>query len=398
MTYTIIITLSILLLLAYVFDISSSKTKIPSVILLLLLGFFVKQISQSFNILIPDLNPILPTIGTVGLILIVLEGALELEFNKEKKSLILKSSIVALLPILFISFGLAYYLFYYESIDLKIALANAIPFAIISSSIAIPSAKYLMKSDREFVTYESSMSDIFGVIFFNFITLNDDISSQAVGLFGFQFVLMLIISFVATLLLAGFLNKIKHHIKFVPMIIILLLIYATSKIFHLPALLFILIFGLFVGNIDELRHIKFIQQFHPDNFTKEVVKFREITTELAFLIRAIFFILFGFLINIDELFNPKTIYYSLSIFAGILIIRYLVLKLFRIPSNPLLYIAPRGLITILLFLSIPESQQLPFIDKSMITQVIILSAFVMMFGLMNNKNKVEKTEEVEEAN
>lgn len=34
----------------------------------------------------------------------------------------------------------------------------------------------------------------------------------------------------------------------------------------------------------------------------------------------------------------------------------------------------------------------------MITQVIILSAFVMMFGLMNNKNKVEKTEEVEEAN
>ncbi|MBK8723783.1 MAG: hypothetical protein IPL95_16465 [Saprospiraceae bacterium] len=47
-----------------------------------------------------------------------------------------------------------------------------------------------------------------------------------------------------------------------------------QKIFHLPALLFILIFGLFVGNIDELRHIKFIQQFHPDNFTKEVVKFR----------------------------------------------------------------------------------------------------------------------------
>ena len=135
-----------------------------------------------------------------------------------------------------------------------------------------------------------------------------------------------------------------------------------------------------------------------DNFTKEVVKFIEITSELALLIRAIFFILFGFLINIYELFNPKTIYYSLSIFAGILIIRYLVLKLFRIPSNPLLYVAPRGLITILLFLSIPESQQLPFIDKSMITQVIILSAFVMMFGLMNNKNKVEKTEEVEEAN
>ena len=72
MTIQLIITISILLLLAYVFDITASKTKIPSVILLLLLGFGAKLVTESLNISIQNLNPILPILGTIGLILIVL--------------------------------------------------------------------------------------------------------------------------------------------------------------------------------------------------------------------------------------------------------------------------------------------------------------------------------------
>lgn len=385
MTISIIITISILLLLAYVFDITASKTKIPSVILLLLLGFGAKLITESLNISAPNLNPILPILGTIGLILIVLEGSLELEINKSKLPLIFKSSIVALIPLLVISFGIAYYLKYFENLPLKLALANAIPLGIISSAIAIPSARILLNNEKEFITYESSLSDIFGVIFFNFITLNDNIGSQTFGNFTIELLLMLVISFVATLLLAGFLNKIKHHIKFVPMIILVLLIYGVAKLFHLPALIFILIFGLFIGNIDELRHYKFIQKFHPVNFSKDVQKFREITTELAFLIRALFFMLFGFLIDIADVLNSETILFAVCITAGIFLVRYLILKLFKIQTNPMVFIAPRGLITILLFLSIPISQQIENIDKSLIIQVILLSAFIMMIGLMSYK-------------
>lgn len=88
MTTTIIITICVLLLLAYVFDISSALTKIPSVILLLMLGWAAKQTVELFNIHIPDLNPLLPVFGTIGLILIVLEGTLELELNKSKRAVI----------------------------------------------------------------------------------------------------------------------------------------------------------------------------------------------------------------------------------------------------------------------------------------------------------------------
>jgi NhaP-type Na+/H+ or K+/H+ antiporter len=385
MTISIIITLSILLLLAYVFDITASRTKIPSVILLLLLGFGAKLITESLNISVPNLNPILPILGTIGLILIVLEGSLELEINKSKLPLIFNSSIVALIPLLVISFGIAYYLNKFENLPLKLALANAIPLGIISSAIAIPSARNLMNNEKEFITYESSLSDIFGVIFFNFITLNDNIGSKTFGHFFLELLTMLAISFVATLLLAGFLNKIKHHIKFVPMIILVLLIYGIAKLFHLPALIFILIFGLFIGNIDELRHYKFIQKFHPINFSKDVHKFREITTELAFLIRALFFMLFGFLIDVKDVLNSDTILFALAITVGIFLVRYIVLKIFKLQVNPLVFIAPRGLITILLFLSIPLTQQIEQIDKSLIIQIIILTALTMMIGLMRYK-------------
>src|SRR5690606_14726645 len=125
MTTGIIITLSALLLFAYLFEITTSKIKVPSVILLLALGFGAKLLSNSLDLEMLDLNPILPILGTVGLILIVLEGSLELEIDKTKMPFILKTLAVSLLPILLFSFGMAYYLCYYESVPFKTALSNA---------------------------------------------------------------------------------------------------------------------------------------------------------------------------------------------------------------------------------------------------------------------------------
>lgn len=390
MTIPLIITICVLLILAYVFDITPSKTKIPSVILLLLLGWTVGQVSNKLEIPTPNLNPMLPILGTLGLILIVLEGSLELELNKSKFSFVRKTSLISILPMLIFSFGLAFAFQYFGNTTFKIGLANAIPYAIISSAIAIPSAQNLISEDKEFITYESSLSDIFGVIFFNFITLNDNIGTKSVGHFLLEIFVILLISFVSTVALAFLLSKIKHHVKFAPIILTVVLIYAVSKIYHLPALIFILLFGLFLGNLDEIKHIKFVQRLKPDILNGEVHKFKELTTEIAFLVRSLFFLLFGYLIQVSELMNLETIGWALSITVAIFLIRLLFLKLFKQSMKPILFIAPRGLITILLFLTIPISQSIGIANKSLVIQVIILTALVMMFGLMtNNKNKVE---------
>jgi len=383
----VIITICILLILAYVFDITSSKTKIPSVILLLILGWTVKQLVVEFNISLPNLSSILPVVGVIGLILIVLEGSLELELNKSKLPLIGKSSAIAILSILILSFGLSYAIYLFNGTNFKIGLTNSIPLAIISSAIAIPSAKNLLAKNKEFITYESSLSDIFGVVLFNFITLNEIINNHSVLVFIAQIVFILVVSFFATIGLAYLLSKINHHIKFAPIILMVFLIYAVSKVYHLPALIFIMLFGLFLGNIDSNNKYKILNKIKPEILKNEVHKFKELTAEIAFLIRSLFFLLFGFLIQTEELLNSETIYWAIGITVGIFGIRFIILKIFKFQAQPLLYVAPRGLITILLFLTIPKNQAIELVNKSLIIQVIILTTLIMMLGLMTNKDK-----------
>ena len=394
MPSTVIITFCSLLLIAYLFELSSSKTRIPSVILLLILGWLVRQATLFLNVQLPDLSAILPILATIGLILIVLEGSLELELNKSKVGLIKKSLIGALIPILVMAFSLAYLFHYLGNYSFKDSLINAIPFCVISSAIAIPSVRNLASSNKEFVIYESSLSDIIGVIFFNFIALNEYFDLNSFGFFGLQLLVIILISFIATIGLSFLLSKIEHHIKFVPIILLVILIYEISKYYHLPALVFILLFGLSIGNLDQLKRFKFIDKFHPEELNEEAHKFKELTIEATFLIRTLFFLLFGYLLETTEILNTETLIWSVGIVAAIFVIRTVQLKLSRLPLKPLLFVAPRGLITILLFLSIAPAQHIWFVNKSLIIQVIILTALIMMLGLMtNNKGEVNLNSE-----
>jgi len=391
MTSAIIITICALLLIAYIFDLTSSKTRIPSVILLLLMGWAVRQLAIVLKINIPDLTQLLPIFGTIGLILIVLEGSLELELNQSKMPVIKKSFVAALLPILVLAFLLAFaFQYFLPGLSLKNALTNAVPLCVISSAIAIPSVKYLSAANKEFITYESSLSDIFGVIFFNFIALTELNKSHTITESVLQLLIMIAVSFIATIALAFLLSKIDHHIKFVPIILLILLIYAIAKLYHLPALIFILIFGLFLGNLDELKRFKWINRLKPHELNKEVHKIKDLTTEGTFLIRTVFFLLFGYLIETAEILNTDTLVWAIGIVAAALIIRAIQFKLFKIPLLPMLFIAPRGLINILLFLSIVPAQQIPLVNKSLVLQVVLISALVMMIGLMANGKQSQK--------
>ena len=259
MTTEIIIVLCSLFLLAYIFDISARVTKIPSVIFLLLLGWIVRQASESFHIHVPELDPLLPIFGTIGLILIVLEGSLELELNRSKYPVIGLSLISALIPMLVLATMIALMFHFATGVTFKIALINAVPFCVISSAIAIPGVKSLLAKDKEFVIYESSFSDILGVMIFNFVALNAVVNLQSFAYFGVELLLIIVISLVAVLALSFLLSRISHHITFTPIILLVILIYTVSKEFHLPSLLFILVFGLFLGNIDEIKRFKWIE-------------------------------------------------------------------------------------------------------------------------------------------
>lgn len=390
MNYVIIITICVLLLLAYAFTVTSNKTQIPSVILLIFMGWFVKQGTNLLKIVIPDLTVLLPFFGTVGLILIVLEGSLEVQLNKRKLPFVGKTVVTALVPLVITAFAIGHFFYYFLDADYKQGLINAIPLCIISSAIAISSVGNLGSFNKEFAIYESSMSDIIGVLFFNFLVLNQVINFETFWNFGLQILVMLFISFIATAFLAFLLGRIDHHVKFAPIVLFIILIYAVSEIYHLPALIFIMIFGLIMGNFDELEHYTWIKYLKPRALDKEVHKFKELIFEAAFLVRSLFFILFGFLIRTEDVINPQTFELALGIVALIYLVRAIQLKIYKVKLMPLLFIAPRGLITILLFLGIPSALKIDLVNNALIIQVIVLTALIMMLGLMFNKTDKNK--------
>lgn len=388
---TLVIASCILLLLAYLFELTSKFTRIPTILLLLFCGFLVKQLALYFGIeSIPNLERLLPVLGTLGLLLIVLDGSMELELDHSKRKMIESAFFAAIVPLIFTSFYISY-LFYLEGADsFKNALLHAIPFVVVSSAVAIPISNMLRNSEREFVVYESSFSDILGVFFFNFIALNDRINFSSISTFFLELLLLLVISILASLFLTFLVRKLDHKVKFMPIIISVILIYFLVKEIHLPALLFVLIFGIFLANLDQFKSFKLVKKLHPEKIEGDVEKFKEITGEVTFVVRALFFVIFGYSLETFEIFNPHSILLSSMIVAGIFVIRGLYLSIVNLPINPLIYMAPRGLITILLYLSIPAAIKLDFVNKSVLVQVVLLTVLITTIGLILSKktNKI----------
>jgi hypothetical protein len=320
----------------------------------------------------------------------VLEGSLELEIRRDRLRLIAKSFVAAFVPIVALSFALAFLLQHLAGATLRMALINAIPFAIVSSAIAIPSVRHLDLHTREFTIYESSFSDIIGVLFFNFVAFNTVFDASLAASFSLQFVATIVLSLAATLLLAFLLSKITHHVKFIPIILFTVLIYSIFKACRLPELIFILIFGLFLRNIEALQRLRYfgwIERLNLESLRGEIVRLKDLVSESSFLIRSLFFLLFGYLIDNGSLLNPATLVRSAGISAGIFLIRWLQLLVLRVPMRPMLFIAPRGLITILLFLSVVPRERIAFMDNSVVIQVIIITSLTMMTGLMATKKE-----------
>lgn len=382
-----LIVLSAILLLAYVFDITSAKTRIPTVVWLILLGFGLREWSIAYELTVPNLGQLLPLLGTVGLILIVLEGSLELELNQEKVGVLWRTSALALVGMLGALAALSAIVYYLSpAAGWHSSILNSIPLCVISSAIAVPSVQQKSEHLKEFVIYETSLSDIIGVLLFNFVVVNTTLAWSAMGGFALDLVVIMLLSAVATVGLSLLLSLGTHPVKFIPIMIMVVLIYAIEKHYHLPALIFVLVFGLFLGNFHKLKLSQRLPFFKPDVLKPEVAKLHDFLREGAFVIRSLFFALLGFTLDRQDLLNLNTVELSVAVVAVFVAIRAALLLLMRQPLVPLLFIAPRGLITILLFISIPAHLQLSIVDSSLVVQVILLMVVLMTIGLMFDKS------------
>ncbi|NVK63374.1 MAG: cation:proton antiporter [Flavobacteriales bacterium] len=392
--YLLIMSIAGIIILSFFFNILAKKTNIPSVLMLIGLGMGLKAILDAYG-LSDDLkfDSLLEILGNVGLVMIVLEAALDLKLEKQKTGLILRSLVVALVGIGGSMFALAgFFMYIFPSTDLYTAVVYAIPLSIMSSAIIIPSVGRLTGSKKEFMIYESTFSDILGIMIFYFMIGADG------GAGGGSIVLEIVLNIGVTILLSvvvayGLVYLFQHlqmQVKLFLVIGVLLLLFAVGKYFHLSSLLIILAFGVVLNNTDVFFRGRLSNLFDSEKVKPILHDFHNLTLESAFLIRTFFFVVFGLSITLSSLANWQVAVNSFGIVAILYIVRYVALRIFAKENLlPELFIAPRGLITVLLFFVLAKdgTTHIEAFDSGLLLYPILITSIIMMISLISYRGE-----------
>ncbi|MEZ4923154.1 MAG: cation:proton antiporter [Crocinitomicaceae bacterium] len=383
------------MIISFFFNIFSKKTNIPSVLLLIALGVIIQQfVPEKFNADVYANLSTLEIVGNIGLVMIVLEAALDLRLEKEKTRLVVNSFLVALLGLAISAIGVATIIYFLvpNADSFMKSLVYAVPLSIMSSAIIIPSVGGLTGLKKEFMVYESTFSDIIGIMVFYFLVgVEEGQGGKEIAVeIALNILVTVVVSIVLAYILAYIFQKLKTQVKLFLIISILMLMYALGKKLHLSSLLIILAFGLVLNN-SKLFFRGRLEKYMNEAKIKPIMRdFHILTLESAFVIRTFFFVLFGMFITLDTIFNVRVALVSVAILSVLYAARLLILKLIvRTDIVPQLFIAPRGLITILLFFVIGAHPAYVIKDfnPGILLFVILISSLVMTWALIRYRGE-----------
>jgi NhaP-type Na+/H+ or K+/H+ antiporter len=367
-------------LLSYWFSHLARRYRLPSVMLLLLTGLAARVVTHTFGSTVELPLPLISILGTAGLVLIVLEGALDLQLAPGRREFLLRTFGAAALGIVFTTLALGLAMTALFGVPLPLALLAGAPFGVISSAVAIPTAEILPREEREFVVYESSWSDILGVMSFNALLVMSTGGAVAVQVVGGGIAVVLIGAALAVAVY-WLVGHLEGSVKFIPLLSALILVYAAADSLHLSPLLIVLILGLTLNNAHLLLRVRWLQRLHSDAFETELERFKHLTSELTFLVRTFFFLLLGYFTDVKTLADPRAWLFALGIVVVVFLARWPALRMAGgRPALQTLWVAPRGLITATLFFSLPTSVS-GLLPPATLVLVVLITGVVMSVGL-----------------
>lgn len=381
MIYSAILIAALTLLLSFLIERLSGALRFPAVAALIIAGIVGNPLLASIGITLAGLDQVVPVIGTLGLVLIVLDGALDIKLTRpalQAASMAFASALAGFVTCLLLFATLTMVLLDMDGFQ---ACLLAVPFAVISSAVAIPSSQGLDAKMREFVVYESSLSDIVGVLVFFALASSDgslvDVTRQLAG----GGAISLILSVCCALALAYALMSIEGQVRHLPALAALFALYAIGKIYHLSPLLMVLLFGLAMNNPGWMTRLPFRREGISSEYAATLASFKSLATELTFAVRGFFFILLGYWTDLTALANPYAWLVAIVILTIIYSNRYVLLRIMKIESRDLLlWVAPRGLITVLLFINAGQLIHVPDYFNGAVLIVVIASALMVMLS------------------
>lgn len=380
-SYVFILATCLLVIISYLYNLLSQKTGIPSVLLLLVTGIIVREVLIFNQVQVAIPPKFVEICGIIGLIMIILEAGLDLQITREKTKLVRNAFLSAVVILLLSTLACSSFLYYYLGENYLNCLIYSLPLSIVSSAIVIPSISHLNPTKKDFLVYETSFSDIIGILFFNYLVAGNLLKGWNITWFFGSIALSIVLSVALSIFMLLMLTRISTKVRFFLVFAVLIFLYAGGKMLTLPSLIIILIFGLVVSN----WHLQLFQRFYKLISVKQVFDIshllHSLTAESSFLIRTFFFFIFGLTIDINLLFDTDVLLAGSAIVIMLMVIRFIYLRFFlHAHIFPELFFMPRGLITILLFYSIPQFYKLSKFNEGILFFIILITNVIMMIG------------------
>lgn len=333
------------------------KSKIPDVILLILVGIFLGSVLQWTSS--DSFNQIAPYFTTFALLFLLFEAGINTDIRSFIKTaprglaLSFLGFVTAFAAVVGIGLALGY--------SLVLSLFMGTILAGVSSAVVIPIIKnmQLNNSTKLSLMFDSAFSDVLCIL--GTVTLVDIVSlgGQIDGLaisreIISSFLIAIAIGIIAAIIWNNVLHpRIQNH-GLVLTLAFMLMVYSVTQLFGANGAISSLVFGLILGNTKKIT--KFIQNAEDGKVKKKMEtssvlqsitkRSKDVYGELAFVIKTFFFVYLGLLIDFS---NPMSFVYALLIVVGVYLLRPVVValvfpKMTKLQdANMLASLIPKGL-------------------------------------------------------
>jgi potassium/hydrogen antiporter len=366
-----------LLVLAFVANRLSKLTRVPDIIVLLLIGITLGPVLHWVN---PDnFKGAISILGTLALILILFEGGLELRLRQALRYF------PAGLLLVILSFGLSLALIALMGrallhLEWTDCLLLGAALGCTSGTIVIPALQQISTPDpvKVTLTIESSLGEVIAVLMVGSLLNMEPGDKSLLGGIATDFSHHIAISLIAGVVLGAIWSRLWPRLAGLPYVPILNLgvvlgVYAIADYAKGSGLLAVLIFGVTLANLPRTPHM-----------TRQGARLLAFHAELSFLVRSFFFVLLGV---IAEFVSRHYIVPILGILAALVLARFVAVQgsrwvvrdVARRDTELLFWMLPRGLVTAVLALEIVNDRGaiFGFLPAMAFTVVMVTNLFIV---------------------
>lgn len=378
-----------LITLAFVANQLFKRTRVPDVIVLMVTGLILGPLLGLVRG--SEFQPITHALGTLAVILILFEGGLELELKAMLRHFA-GSLLLSFLAYVFSLVAIALVMRWSMNMPTTPALIVGAVLGCTSSSITLPVLQQIEASTPARVTMilDASLSDTFAILTVGILLdlghSNGPIATRFAGQLLFVAFISFLLAVVVAFAWSYLLPKVSDHRFWNPLTLaVVLLLYAAAEHIEVSGLITVFFFGIFLANLRRTE-LDVVKDSLGLEFAGEVHHAQVLTfhAELSFLVRTFFFVLLGAVVEFRELIHYLPA--AMGVLGAVILARALAVRasswswkgLHALERELILWIMPRGLITVVLALQVIHARGSTFAFLPALAFATILATNLMV--------------------